>query len=394
MFGKFCFNSVGQGLFYSGKIRTDYLKFNLVYDCGSLPKNGFIDREIANYDREYCGEKIDLLVISHFDSDHINGIPDLLLKHGVKVIVMPYLNAKERILLGLSVVDSDLGDEEKERLIAFYYNPIAYLDDYADKVVWLYGGDERYDDLQGELLDGGPLEWDAFERNNCDRWVVRRPSFSFITDEWEFVFYNKRVDKNQIDDYFNAVNDTLNSLGYTIEQLHGMMRDYKAFASFKKSIKEKMPHKNMNDNSVIMYHGPLYNYCGPMYSDYWETPQSFSNDIVNITDSASKEHFPQNSCRCGTLLTGDYSTLDTDWHNIVDEFGATRILRVGHFQVPHHGAKSCFNGYGNFDNCVISYGTRNTYKHPNNDVLYNIARSKAQLQLVNEWHSYVYYIEK
>ncbi|MEH7249765.1 hypothetical protein V7114_23645 [Neobacillus niacini] len=72
---QFTFRNVGQGLFYTGKIG----EFLLVYDCGSLSDNSlrYITHSIEEFHNEVKTDKLGLLVISHFDNDHINGIPEL-----------------------------------------------------------------------------------------------------------------------------------------------------------------------------------------------------------------------------------------------------------------------------------------------------------------------------
>ena len=69
---------VGQGLFYSGTIKYENNQnFNFVYDCGSSSMN--IDEIVDHYvETSLIDKTLDMLVISHFDEDHISGIPKLL----------------------------------------------------------------------------------------------------------------------------------------------------------------------------------------------------------------------------------------------------------------------------------------------------------------------------
>ena len=64
-------HSVGQGAFYTERIRTDGKTFNIVYDCGGATSykvnrnKPILEAEIKTfYDKN---EDIDLLFISHFD---------------------------------------------------------------------------------------------------------------------------------------------------------------------------------------------------------------------------------------------------------------------------------------------------------------------------------------
>ena len=106
---------VGQGGFHVGALRAltlddlfgsrrgvarfqaaDYL---YVYDCGSEPKAAVI-REIKALAAARTSQRLDVLVLSHFDRDHICGTPHLLhAKTGLRVdtIVLPYINDVEQI---------------------------------------------------------------------------------------------------------------------------------------------------------------------------------------------------------------------------------------------------------------------------------------------------------
>lgn len=101
---EFIIHPVGQGLFYSGKIsHENKIKFRMVFDCGSNTA-GACQEEIEIYrDSDFLEEKVlDLLVVSHFDKDHVNQIENLL-KGGIKVkkLVMPFLTFEERLFLVL-----------------------------------------------------------------------------------------------------------------------------------------------------------------------------------------------------------------------------------------------------------------------------------------------------
>ena len=91
------FHTVGQGAFYSEKIEyNDKQVFRMVYDCGSksIPESLLAKRiksDLAN------NVDIDILFISHFDKDHINGIYNL----NPKLIIIPFLSKDQIFLLKL-----------------------------------------------------------------------------------------------------------------------------------------------------------------------------------------------------------------------------------------------------------------------------------------------------
>lgn len=90
---------IGQGTFSAQIIRTSEKQYVCVYDCGSTNGAGNIPKYAGDL---FCKTKgiIDLLVISHFDMDHVNGIKKLYdKKFKIKKIVIPYVPLSERILL-------------------------------------------------------------------------------------------------------------------------------------------------------------------------------------------------------------------------------------------------------------------------------------------------------
>lgn len=93
-------HNIGQGAFYTEKFYVNNkVVSTIVYDCGcqiALPKRAI--KLIKNSFNE--NEIIDILFISHFDADHVNGI--LTLKERVSKIahvVLPELTEEEKIIL-------------------------------------------------------------------------------------------------------------------------------------------------------------------------------------------------------------------------------------------------------------------------------------------------------
>lgn len=73
---------------------------------------------------------IDLVVISHFDQDHINGLEILLRQYHVKTLLLPYLNLDQRLVLAFTDKVDVAG-----RVMKFFLNPVEYLiSKYKDKM--------------------------------------------------------------------------------------------------------------------------------------------------------------------------------------------------------------------------------------------------------------------
>lgn len=79
---------VGQGAFYSETFSNEdnHALFTAVYDCGG--KYDAVIREIKNW----RVSAVDILFISHFHCDHINGIKDLIKNKAVKKVFFPHIS--------------------------------------------------------------------------------------------------------------------------------------------------------------------------------------------------------------------------------------------------------------------------------------------------------------
>ncbi|WP_031326349.1 ComEC/Rec2 family competence protein [Rhodobacter capsulatus] len=81
-------HAVGQGGLHCGELTLGQKPLRWVYDCGSNQADA-LKREVGSIARD--GE-IDLLFLSHLDSDHVNGVDLLLSQVKVREVILPYLN--------------------------------------------------------------------------------------------------------------------------------------------------------------------------------------------------------------------------------------------------------------------------------------------------------------
>lgn len=96
-------HAVGQGGLFSGELVLDSKPLRWVYDCGSNQRDA-LQREI---NAVADSGDIDLLFLSHLDSDHVGGVDQLLSQVTAREVVLPYLNA--RTLLAIIARDAARG---------------------------------------------------------------------------------------------------------------------------------------------------------------------------------------------------------------------------------------------------------------------------------------------
>jgi hypothetical protein len=125
---------VGQGLFNAGLLKENdgSNQFAWVYDCGRNceDEDWLIDRGIRTLcDKLTDGAKgqvakpvINLLIISHFDRDHITGINALLKEFRVERVLLPFADLAQRIMAAF-----DQGLEPTAAEFQYFVNPVRYL---------------------------------------------------------------------------------------------------------------------------------------------------------------------------------------------------------------------------------------------------------------------------
>lgn len=96
-------HAVGQGGLFSGELKILRQQLRWVYDCGSNQRDA-LTREIKTV---AAADEIDLLFLSHLDSDHIGGVDQLLSHVNIREVVLPYL--EETTLLATVARDATRG---------------------------------------------------------------------------------------------------------------------------------------------------------------------------------------------------------------------------------------------------------------------------------------------
>jgi len=402
--GNFKFRNAGQGCFYTGRISVFNRDFNFVYDCGSTKGQKFLESEIHKYKGELAlsNNKIDLLVISHFDADHCNYLFQLLDKKiKCEWVVLPYLSPLERVVLAFKNEFHNQGDESYNQ---FLENPTGFLGDRnVQNIIYITGSEgtdmpapegnppifpddniffEKIIDRsiklnETEIIKSSEREEDLVSKGKIKGKVYETEGNSrmFAGFVWEFYFYAKKQESKQID----AFNKRL------LEE--GLIKSEISFEDFKDIIKSKVNRRRakkiynesfkggINLCSLILMHHPLPNITG------------FPSDIFYF----SRKNF------ASTVLLGDISLQGYEFPNYFFSFPYCNR----YVQIPHHGSdlswdvKSFFPlNTGPSIIAIINYGVGNTYGHPGENVINDLKNVlKIPIKHSTQFDSYNYFIE-
>jgi hypothetical protein len=334
-------------------------QFRVIYDCGSRHTqtqfiNPSIDAFVNTLDPD---ESIDLLVISHFDSDHVNGLDHLATRlktrhHKVKEIWTPLLTKLQALSIIATTAPSNRGSASLIDLVA---NPVGRLEElFPGATVTPIPPSTEATPLASNPNDDSTTEPGTVPRtvHNQKAHVLRIQygASSGVEMLWEIVPYVTNattiVSQNLITMAENALGGTKHkdwtpddlkrlpkldpNTGNPPKKLGGakkpptfgkIMRD----AINKQDKRGKSDMSGTNRSSVCLYSGPVDPYSWGRYPrTNWWTPNSTSS--VPLAPS--------------WLGTGD---ADLKQQIRVDDLKARllpqRLDRVGMSSVPHHGSR-------------------------------------------------------
>jgi hypothetical protein len=381
----FEFHAVGQGLFYSGRFRhRNGSKFSFVYDCGTDSNRKYIKTELEFFKNGFNGDKLDLLIISHFHRDHINFIPDLLRKtNGVKKVFLPYLSPEERELALLeyrarnNVATNDPNDEPDEpSVIQLITNPISFLNENnVEEIIIIHPDNEEKKDIDEEQDDSFLDDLNSLENgfelvNNLEinRAANRRDGqqnvrhyfsrgYLVLNRIWKFKFFNYKREELDLGAFKSLLQRELllPDLEFgTIEDV--LNEDPKRF----KKAYEKFfgGGQKINNTSLLLYHGPI---------------------LEKIIRPYSKLSFFFGK----TLLTGDIDLRVEILDDLISKWEEDFLKRIVLFQIPHHGSKNntgerTIEIFKNAKELIINYGLGNGHSHPSSDVIDLITKAVLQ----------------
>jgi hypothetical protein len=341
------FFGVGQGLFAEGRIYTSQdppAHFRWVYDCGTNSGKSLIDRALKKFKAAEDpvstagAAAVDLVCLSHFDSDHVNGLVRLLRISAVDTLLLPYMPLWQRLLLAFAE-----GVDTQQPLFNFFMNPVDYisgLNTQLERIILVPSGrgdgppdpgDARAPspDVESPLtLEpdlGGPSGRDQVDdagmfnssKGVAVQWL--RPGGRLrVANLWEFVPYNDADFIEKAGQQFRRGTAKWRTrlLAANTDQARTT-----ALIRIKKVYDRAFGHGSVQRNVISLF---LYSSALPRS----DLKQAMLLDRFTIGN------------RTGTLYTGD-GYLDTPerLRRLIAHYRKSRLGNLGCLQVMHHGAK-------------------------------------------------------
>lgn len=335
------FHPVGQGAFYTER----HDNFNVVYDCGNW-RNTRLSGQVVKNSFE-PGAEIHLLFISHFDYDHVSKLNVLRDNFKIHKVVLPLLHYDEKLLI--KSFYSIYPNIEYRNLCRLVDEPSKFFNEASITTVDVTESEEsantndsiNYDNLGNRIKSGQLIR--------ILNWIYVPFNIYYRTRNQELLDLLK---VNNLD-VFQMRND----LTYLIDNRRKIKEVYDKVSG------------NINQNSMLVYSGPL------------------EETILHVFNQP-EYHWWYNQCvkhEAGCIYTGDADLNLSNIYNIYRPFWN----KVGTIQVPHHGSlhnfnEHVFNDMGKCRCYPISHGKANSYGHPSNAVLINIAKNNSCGKSVTE----------
>ncbi len=360
------FYGVGQGLFATGELSYGADEcFRWVFDCGTDSGDALLRRRIREFrllHPEASGERpsIDLVALSHFDRDHVNGLGELLKRFRVGTLLLPYVPFSRRLLLAF-----DAGIDTGQDMFDFFRAPVGYVANLpgarVDQFVFAmppdgnetvarsgegpslpdlddgsYAWRSPSDETKGHLVDDGETQLLSSLRSDPSTDATIRflpPGGRLLAHHmWEFVPYNDAKYSTKADAAFvQAVGPLRRALleASSPEVTSAAVDTLRAHydAQFGDSAWMR------NAISLFLYSGPVV----PLEND----PTRCQCQYASADRDYCVGWHEGRDGYCRTLYTGDgYLGTRSRSRALLEFMGEQRLLGVGCMQVMHHGAKN------------------------------------------------------
>ncbi|AYL83199.1 hypothetical protein [Pseudomonas syringae] len=377
------FHPVGHGTFLTGVAwsPTGEASFTWAYDCGSkrrtLTRAAIRDlSESGRYLIESKTKRFDLLVLSHFDDDHVNGVELFLETWSVKWLALPFLDLPARLAQAAGLVGGPCSDSTA----LFQIAPTKWLasrglSQQVETILQVNGGPPPDDQGNPDEIPGeprpSPKEGDNVEGDGEYRPILERyrplsngkstdlnekvqpstaPSnaddhamatlshstpFSAVGGGIEFMFYNSdQPDVSVVNSKGErAARRSKVALTQVEVEIEDIVKRYRI------GVPGGKPKPNWREELRKIY-DRHFGYSGIARNNISLCLMSrlvtFSEDLCA---RCSRNGQPRCVCVSASLMLGDLKVDSATSSSMRRHFGEHRWIRLAAVQVPHHGSQ-------------------------------------------------------
>lgn len=353
------FHPAGHGTFFSGHIRRNgavHDDFVWVYDCGSRRWKQ-LDHLVAQFVTRMAPKGfIDMVCLSHFDSDHVNGVEALLEKVRIGTLVLPYLSVEARLALACTISGSE---PAAHQLAVMIVDPSRYLverglRERVERVILVQGGPAPdLEEAQGFAEDPEPrspirdrkdihLEIGVSTRplrseevgHQEDRWieVVAHDQRWSLGGLYELTFYNRALPDDQASKSGATLRDVADELGQLITK-YGLCSSSAPANGWVKELR-KLYNYHFGGSASKRNIISLCALGRPLISGSVSSCRKFKrHQLAQGCEDLLIRH-----SKSAIVMTGDAQLDPLELDRLSRHFGSRRWNGVGVMQVPHHGS--------------------------------------------------------
>ncbi len=344
------FHPIGQGAFYSEHFELGGKDILMVYDCGATnsvnPPNALCKEVKDSFHQCRYDSKgrliVDILFLSHFHNDHLNGVSLL----APQKVVCPLVSDDDILMLQV------FNEFQSEWNIAAMSNPAILFSNNPDIV--------QIAPMQSnEIFEGGTfMSLDESHRQIKSGTQIGIPSDQIdFKDLWCFIPYNYHY-RWRLEEFKEKLmaadlsyDDLKKDPSSFIKENRKTLRDI--FNSFS---------GNTNEQSLLLYSGPTASDIGVEYLGNDHAYNLLNSKVFNRRDKYLYRHifidvyypwiheecirllnpFGERSTRAATIYYGDI-TLSEQLISSLTRGLSTHMENVGTIQLPHHGSDRSFH---------------------------------------------------
>lgn len=412
------FHPAGHGTMFSGTLQSDSdaHEFRWIYDCGS--KRPTRIREILSFlSSLWSPREIDLVCVSHFDSDHVCGLEELLRTFSIERLALPYLPFRRRL-----AVTAQRPDESEGNALAamFCLDPAGFLalrglSEGVRRLVFVRGGGGPIPDDSQDPFDFDVPPTRTLQPERRDREVradIREPDEGQQADQypplfpeatslrsgglkvevhgharpatamsrsWEFSFFNRELPTG-------AAPRSGASLGDVQVQVLAILQEHRdpshpgRLAGGWLSALRSCYDKHFGHSALARNNVSLCVLSRPLVSGLAQQCSLFH--LPELGFACGQVLLPVEAERQGLLLTGDLS-INTDCADkMAAHFGTARWAAISVLQIPHHGAERAWRsgnshriGHSTSVFCVPDWDPNG--QHPHSSVLLDTSNTRS-----------------